>query len=142
MRVPVRPQFAVQFIAFLVAANGAYILASSLVEQIAGHRAAMLSDLAVDLPLLIGLSLVYLGALLRRRKRTAWVVTIMAYIFYLGTGLNQLLVRITLDEATFQEIVRNLVLPLAVLALLFLYEKQFIVKSDIQGFRLPPRSGC
>lgn len=131
--------FAVQFLGFLVAAHGAYILATSLLDQIAVHHGSMITDLTVDVPLLIGLSLLYLGALLRRRKRTAWLVTVMAYIFYLGVGVSQLLNKIGIHEADFREVVRGLLLPLVVLGLLFIFRREFVVKSDIQGFRFAAR---
>ncbi len=138
-QLSVRRQFAVQFLGLLVTVHGAYILATSLLDQIFDHRGAMLTDLTVDVPLLIGLSLIYLGALLRRRKRTAWLVTVLAYVFYLGTGLNQLLNRLHFHQASFEEIMRALVLPIVVLCLLWLFKDQFVVKSDIQGFRFAAR---
>jgi len=135
----VHRQFAVQFLATLVTANGAYILAASLLDQIAVHRGSRLSISAVDVPLLIGLSLLYLGTLLRRRKRTAWAVTIMAYIFYLGTNIEQLADRVNLHPLRFEELVRLLLLPVVVLALLFVFRREFVVKSDVQGFRFAAR---
>ena len=137
----VHQQFAVQFLAVLVAAQGAYILASSLLDQIGVHRGAMLTDLVVDVPLLIGLSLFYLAALLRRRKQTAWLVTVLAYTFYLGLGVSQLIDRVGAHdvELTPQVFIRVLLLPLVVLGLLVLFRREFVVKSDIQGFRFAAR---
>jgi phosphatidylglycerol lysyltransferase len=135
----VNRRFAVQFLGFLVAAHGAYILAVSLLDQIAVHHSTMLSDLSIDVPLLLGLSLMYLGALLRRRKRTAWLVTVMAYTFYLGIGVAQLLNRDSLHEVNAHGLVRVLLLPLVILCLLFIFQKDFIVRSDIQGFRFAAR---
>jgi phosphatidylglycerol lysyltransferase len=142
-QLSVRQEFAVQFLSLLVAADGVYILATSLLDQISVHRGgAMLNDLAVDVPLLIGLSLLYLGTLLRRRKRTAWLVTIMAYVFYLGTGVNRLVElaeRSSPHDISPQEVVRVVLLPVVILGLLLLFQKQFVVKSDIQGFRFAAR---
>jgi phosphatidylglycerol lysyltransferase len=138
-QLQVHRQFAVQFLGFLVAAHGTYILAVSLLDQLAVHRGTRLTDTAVDVPLLIGLSLLYLGALLRRRKRTAWLVTIAAYVFYLGTGVDQVMVRLNLHQLTFQDFVRLVLLPLFILGLLFLFQRDFVVKSDVQGFRFAAR---
>jgi phosphatidylglycerol lysyltransferase len=138
----VHKEFAVQFLGLLVAAHGGYILATSLLDQISVHRGAMLSDLTVDIPLLVGLSLLYLGALLRRRKRTAWLVTIMAYTFYLGTGISrysEMLERSGPHDISLQEITRIFILPIVILGLLLVFHKQFVVKSDIQGFRFAAR---
>lgn len=140
---PFRPSaatnLAVRCLGILVAAHGLYILAASLVDQVTAHRGTHLTDLAIDLPLLIGLSLVYLGGLLRRRKRTAWLVTIVAYAFYLGVSVTHLVERIGVHEATFQEWLRALILPGIIMALLFVFRGQYVVKSDIQGFRFAAR---
>src|SRR5665213_120777 len=138
-QLQVHRQFAVHFLSILVAANGAYILAAGLLDQIAVHHGSTLSDLSVDVPLLIGLSLLYLGALLRRRKRTAWLVTVMAYTFYLGIGVSQLLNRLMIHSVDGDQLIRRLLLPLVVLGLLFVFQKEFVVKSDIQGFRFAAR---
>lgn len=135
----VHQRFAVQFLGILVAAHGVYILATSLLDQVAVHHASTLTSLSLDIPLLIGLSLLYLGALLRRRKRTAWLVTIMAYVFYLGTSVAQILNHAAIHPPDRDDIIRHLLLPLVVLVLLFIFQKEFVVKSDIQGFRFAAR---
>lgn len=135
----VHQRFAVQFLAILVSLHGAYILATSLLDQIGAHHGSTLTRFSIDLPLLIGLSLLYLGALLRRRKRTAWLVTVMAYTFYLGTNAAQLLSRTSVHSLDRDDIIRRLLLPLVVLSLLFIFQKEFVVKSDIQGFRFAAR---
>jgi len=135
----VRRAFAVQFLSILVGVHGVYIIASSLVTQLGAHRGSHLNDLVVDVPLFIGLSLLYLGTLLRRRKRTAWLVAVTAYVFYLGLGINQLLRHLRLHNLNLDEAVRSLILPVAILILLFVLERAFIVKSDVQGFRFALR---
>lgn len=138
-QLSVHREFAVRFLSFLVAAHGVYILAASLLDQIAVHKGMRLSDLNVDLPLLIGLSLLYLGSLLRRRKRTAWIVTILAYTFYLGNSAAQAVNRFELRELSGQELARLLLLPLIILLLLLVFQRDFVVKSDIQSFRFAAR---
>jgi phosphatidylglycerol lysyltransferase len=128
-------QFAVQFLSILVGAHGVYILAETLLAQISVHRASHLTDLLVDLPLLIGLSVIYLSTLLKRRKRTAWLVTITAYAFYLGSGTTQLLLHIPLMRLSLLEVIRVILLPLVILGLLLIFHNEFVVRSDIQGFR-------
>lgn len=135
----IHQRFAVQLLSILVAAHGAYILAASLLDLIAAHRGSALTDLAVDVPLLVGLSLIYLGGLLRRRKRTAWLVTIMAYMFYLGTSVSQLLSHTAIHPLDRDDVIRHLLLPLVVLSLLLVFRRDFVVKSDIQGFRFAAR---
>jgi len=126
--------FAVRFLGILVALHGTYILAASLLDQLAVHRGTHLTDLTVDVPLLIGLSLIYLGGLLRRRKQTAWLVTVLAYVFYLCISVNHLFEHAEFHDITVQEVVRAVVLPVVILGLLVLYRKDFVVRSDTQGF--------
>lgn len=135
----VHRQFAVQFLVVLVSAHGVSILAVTLLALVTAHRGTRLNDLLVDVPLLVGVSLLYLGSMLRRRKRTAWLVTVLAYAFYLGISVAQLIGRIHLGEVDAEELSRALLLPLAVLSLLLYFQKEFVVKSDIQGFRFAAR---
>lgn len=116
-----------------------YIIANTLLDQLAVHHGSHLTDLLIDLPLLIGLSLLYLSTLLRRRKRTAWLVTVAAYTFYLGNSVTQVLGRASLHDLDNGVVLRIVIVPAIVLGLLILFEKEFVVKSDIQGFRQAAR---
>jgi len=138
-QLSVHRRFAVMFLGLLVAAHGTYILAVGLLDQIAVHRGSRLSITTVDVPLLIGVSLIYLGALLRRRKRTAWVVTVAAYLFYLGVSVDQLADHLSAHTLYAHELVRLLVLPSIILGLLVMFQNEFVVKSDIRGFRFAAR---
>jgi len=126
-------------IAILVAVNGLYILTSTLVEQIAAHRGTHLTDLQVDLPLLLGLSVLYLSTLLRRRKRTAWLVTIMAYAFYFGVGITQVFSHTYAHEIRLHILLRVVVFPIIIIGLLIAFQHEFVVKSDIRGFGVAAR---
>lgn len=135
-QVHVHRIFAVQFLSLLVAAHAIFILAETLLEQLAVHRGSSpLSDIVVDIPLLIGLGLLYLATLLRRRKRKAWQVTLLAYVFYLGLTVSQVVMRAAIHDVDGLEIIRSIVLPTVVIALLLLFQQEFTVKSDQQGFR-------
>ena len=87
----VNRHFAVPFVSIVVGAHGFFILATTLLEQLSVRRGSPLTAIVIDLPLLIGLSLIYLSTQLRRHKRTAWLVTVLAYSFYLGIGVAALL---------------------------------------------------
>lgn len=137
---PFQSSHAAGLISILVGVNGLYILTSTLVEQVAVHRGSHLSDLLVDLPLLLGLSVLYLSTLLRRRKRTAWVVTVLAYAFYFAFGMVQLLARSSLTHETHVHLLlRVIIFPCIIVALLIGFQKEFVVKSDIQGFGVAAR---
>jgi phosphatidylglycerol lysyltransferase len=136
-----RRNTAVSGISLLVAAYGIYVLAETLFELLMHHHRHFnrsLTDLNLDITLLLGVSVIYLASLLRRRKRTAWTVTILAYTFYLGLGLAQLLNpsnRFSFNHHPLMPLIRVLIFPLVILALLYLYRNEFIVKSDIRAFR-------
>jgi phosphatidylglycerol lysyltransferase len=134
-----RRRLLVPLLGTIVSLHGIYILASTLLVQIGSHRIARLSELTVDVPLLIGLSLLYLGALLRRRKRTAWLVTVIAYAFYLGLGMAQIANHDHLYDNWQHIILKQLVLPLILLGLLFIFQDEYVVKSDIRGFGFAAR---
>jgi phosphatidylglycerol lysyltransferase len=125
----------------LVAVYGLYIIADTLINNIVRHHHHQyhITSLTIDLPLLIGLSVIYLGILLRRRKRTAWLVTIMAYTFYLGYGVSMIASRIGDHSYLWSEIIRVLVLPIIIILLLIKLRQQFVVKSDTQSFRFALR---
>jgi hypothetical protein len=129
-------RFAVRMVSFVVGVNGLFIVIESLLDQIAAHHDTRLNDIAVDLPLLIGFSLIYLSTLLLRRKQTAWFVSILAYVFYFGNSLATL---IDIDDLHHhihsQFIIRLFLLPLAVVILLYVFRHEFVVRSDVQGFR-------
>jgi phosphatidylglycerol lysyltransferase len=132
-------RYSALLIGILVGLNGIYILASTLIEQIAAHRGSHLTNIQIDLPLLLGLSVIYLSTLLRRRKRTAWLVTIMAYLLYLGVGITQLLSRTSMHEIHVHIILRVIVFPCIIVALLIAFQHEFVVKSDIRGFGVAAR---
>lgn len=132
--------FGVQFISLLVAAHGVFILATSLITQSGVHHNIRISSLILYLPLLIGITLLYLSTQLRSHKQTAWLVTLLAYSLYIGIGLANLGMKSNFDDTlgNFQ-IIRLFVLPASILLLLLIKRKQFVVHSDIQSFRLAVR---
>jgi phosphatidylglycerol lysyltransferase len=134
-------QLVVTLTSLLVAVYGLYIIAITLLVNIVRHHHHHdhITSLTVDLPLLVGLSVVYLSTLLRRRKRTAWIVTIMAYAFYLSYGVLMLISRINNVHYIWIEVIRSLVLPLIIISLLIMLRREFVVKSDTQSFRFALR---
>lgn len=79
--------------------------------------------------------MVYLASLLRRRKQTAWYVTVAAYIFYFGLNLPHLITAISYDIVRPIMVIGDLALPISVLVLLAVTRNDFVVKSDQRGFR-------
>jgi phosphatidylglycerol lysyltransferase len=135
----IRRQFGVQFVSIVVAAHGFVIIATTLLDQAVMRHNVRITTLLVDLPLLIGMSLLYLSTLLLRRKRTAWLVTVLAYSFYLGLGISNLIAEVGFDDLNLLRLIRVAVLPALILVLLFVLQPYFVVKSDTQGFRVAAR---
>ncbi len=128
--------FVARFISLLVGAHGLFILAISLLDQLTIHHGLhQVNDLIIDVPLILGISLLYLSSLLQRRKYTAWLVTLLAYVFFLGLSLAPLLNDISQHHLTLVAMVRSVVLPITVLTLLVIFRNDFVVRSDQQGFR-------
>src|SRR5579863_2611342 len=89
-----------------------------------------------SLPILAGLTLLYLSSLLARRKQTAWAVALPLYGFVLGLNLMRLLLLTNHHHhISILELVRSFLLPLLIMAALFYYRREFTVKSDLAGFR-------
>jgi phosphatidylglycerol lysyltransferase len=127
--------FGPQFTALIVMFHGIFIISDSLLAQLSDRRLTRLTGLSIDISLAIGLSLIYLSVLLRRRKRTAWFATALAYTFYLGVNLEGLTDLIGSHHLSLIAIFRALILPAAILLTLILNHKKYIVQSDRQGFQ-------
>ncbi len=129
-------RFAARLISLLVGLHGLFLLATVLLGQFEVHRGSrLISSIVIDVPLLIGVSLMYLGSLLSRRKRTAWYVSIVAYLLYLIIGIAASHRLFADHHMGVLFIVRGLVLPSVILILLYLFRREFVVKSDPRGFR-------
>src|SRR5437660_4868549 len=121
------------WIGLLVAAHGILLIADTLMAQL-GIRSFPRHihdvDIVIDLPLLLGLALLYVSVLLVRRKRNAWVFAVVFYVFLLGLNTESWLAgRMILRHNPL-----TLLLPLAILSILWLSRKAFIVRSDLRTF--------
>ena len=129
-------RFAARLISLLVGLHGLFLLATVLLGQFEVHHGSrLLSSIVIDVPLLIGVSLMYLGSLLRRRKQTAWYVSIVAYLLYLTVGIAASHRLFANHHMGVLFIVRGIILPSVILVLLFLFRHEFVVQSDPRGFR-------
>ena len=132
--------FGVQLISTIVAGHGLFILATSLIFETNVRHNLRLSSLLLYLPLLLGFTLLYLAAQLRSHKQTAWVVTLIAYSLYIGLSLSNLGFKAGFEDTLAKmQLVRLFILPALILILLYIYRKQFVVRSDIQSFGLAAR---
>ncbi|HEY1645994.1 MAG TPA: phosphatidylglycerol lysyltransferase domain-containing protein [Candidatus Saccharimonadales bacterium] len=107
-----------------------------MLDQLIVHRHLRINDLSLDITLGIGLSLIYLSSLLTRRKRTAFIVTAVAYAFYLGANIEGLTDILGGGRHLhWFTILRALILPIAILLLLLINHRKFVVRSDAQSFQ-------
>ena len=80
-------------VAYIVALDGLIIIADNLFRDLNirnVHHLLKTSGVLINLPILFGLTLIYLSTLLRRYKRTAWGATVLVYAFMLGINAVQL----------------------------------------------------
>ncbi len=131
---------AISTISILVAGYGVYVLAETLFETLLrhnGHYNRGLIDLKLDISILLGVSVIYLSSLLRRRKRTAWLVTIIASIVYTALSALQVISgheKFILMRHPVLPLLRIVIFPVSILSLLYIYRREFVVKSDLKSF--------
>lgn len=130
-------QLILQLITIGVIGNGLVIIALTLLGQLRMHSIHAVDDTIVSLPLISGLTLVYLGTLLHRRKKAAWAVVVPLYTFILGFNITQYLNNENLH--TPWVFARSIFLPLSVVAALVVFRKVFTVKSAVQNFSISLR---
>ncbi|HEU4966904.1 MAG TPA: hypothetical protein VFT53_05510, partial [Candidatus Saccharimonadales bacterium] len=122
-------------LAALVALHGVLIIVDTLFSQFDAHLLARrLPDLSIviELPLLLGLVLLYLSLSLRRRKWSAWVFASGVYMFLLGLNASSLLHGSHWNIHAVRIV--GLVAPLLILALLWFTRRDYVVRSDTRTF--------
>ena len=122
-----------RLIAFIVLTYGLAIVAGSLLRQIRSHGGHDIDTAVITLPLIIGLSYLYLASLLLRRKYNAWITATALSVLTLALNIWQLF-RPLHSERMSTGILR-VVLPVLILLLLVLSRPAFRVRSDVRSFR-------
>ncbi len=138
----VRKKFILRIVAFGVLANGILIVAGVLASHLAVFRHIARGDSPESIDIIIGISFIYLSTLVVRRKQIAWAITMMLYAFLLGVNIARLLAVPSMVEFGEAHFLRSIVVPLAVLASLAYYRREFTVRSDIRNFALSLRFIC
>src|SRR5690348_11313167 len=123
------------WVAVLIATHGVVIIADTLLGQFdirrLYHREAAL-NLVIDVPLLLGLTLLYISLSLRRRKRTAWAFALIVYAFLLGLNVGDSL--FALHTNGFHAHFTAVLLGPVMLGILWFSRRDFVVRSDAQTF--------
>ncbi len=135
LRLRIQPNQIVVLVSFFVGIYGLFIIATTLLDQFLIHRFHFLNSFVIDAHLLFGIGFVYLSLLLARRKRTAFLLGLGAFIFLLGEGTTELLNRPDDSKISTLILIRYLVIPAIILICLLLSRGEFKVKSDTQAFK-------
>jgi phosphatidylglycerol lysyltransferase len=138
---------AVDVIAYAVALGGALIIASSLPVAGVFHRIHVnFTIIGPTINLLLGLGLLYLSVHIRRRKQTAWILSVAILSILVLIGLERLAPagRAQFSDVSklhvfVQRILIGILVPFLILTGLAIYRDQFTVKSDIRSFALSMR---
>jgi phosphatidylglycerol lysyltransferase len=136
---PRHEQLILQLITLAVIGNGLLIIAGTLLAQLRLRGFHALNDTIVSLPLLSGLTLLYIGTLLHRRKRAAWAVAVPVYTFILFFNILQYDDFMALHRHPLAYFLRSILIPVAVVAALIYFRQVFTVKSAIQNFSISVR---
>lgn len=124
----------VQILAFTVITYGLIIIAGSLIKQQHIHTAGRdIGDLFVAVPLIIGLTFIYLGSLLARRKHNAWIATLALFIFVLGLNLSQAIHPRPGFDFTSADALRGILVPSLITVGLLVARESFRVQSDMRS---------
>jgi phosphatidylglycerol lysyltransferase len=137
-RLPItaKPPLPVRLVTILVFLNGLVILLDSLWRyhhlRGTGHPNAVL----VSIPVLLGMSLIYLSTLLQRRKRAAWLVVLPFYLLIITLHIGQIFLVVherpmhQLYLTQYSLIFQDLLVPLAAVLALLYYRDFFRARSS------------
>ncbi len=128
--------FKIKFLAIVVALNGLLLLDSSLKINIHSINHLVISRLYFSLPILIGISLVYLSIQLLRAKKTAWFTSITFYLIYLVISLHNLILHRLIHENLPIFWIKSIFIPALIISLLIIWRQNYRVKSDITGIKI------
>jgi phosphatidylglycerol lysyltransferase len=116
---------------------GLLVILNTLGRQLRIHHLRDIDGLFLTVPVFIGMSYIYLGTLLLRRKYTAWLVMIVLLAFTLLFDLSALAThahfRLFTDYGL--DAVLRLVVTASITVLLLTARPVFRARSDMVGFR-------
>ncbi|MEI9913906.1 MAG: hypothetical protein WDN66_02785 [Candidatus Saccharibacteria bacterium] len=132
--------FGPRLVSILVLCNGIFIVVFSLIGQVVmrhhAHDFIRPNDYSLYINLGLGLTIIYLSSLLSRRKRSAFIITAVAYAFYFGANIEGLTdILQSRHHLGLVTVIRAIILPLVILFLLAINRHKYVVKSDSQGFQ-------
>jgi len=140
-RLPItaKPPLAVRLVALLVFLNGIVILLDNLLRELHIRALSPADGFLVSIPILLGLTLIFLSTLLLRRKRAAWLVIIPFYALIIGLHLGRTLVVVRDREFEPLFMAQDFIVPLVAIAALIYYRDLFRAKSSLRNLGLALR---
>ncbi len=143
MELPSRAHRYARLVAWVVTVYGLATMASALLHELEVREHHTPNELFLTLPVVIGMSYLYLGALLFRLKYNAWLTAVvLSAVTVLLNGLA--FIDRHLDQTLVHPVESGLRVAVPLLLLLLLYASQdvFRVRSDRRGFRLAIRTSA
>lgn len=131
-------------LAYGIVAHGLLMLAANLGRELGvggGHTVRIkVLQLVFSIPIILALTLLYVGVYIRRRKRTAWLTAIVLYSLLMAVALVQLnLLYLRGHLVSIESLLPNIVLPLTIIGGLVWYRDEFTVRSDLRSFAVSLR---
>lgn len=132
---------AATIISYIVAIHGFVIIVTPLLFiSIAQHTVHFYPGRFVfEAQLLLALALIYLSLLLHKRKRTAWLVTIVVYTALAATSLLHIVQARVPEVQIAIGAIRDIAVPALIIGGLVLSRRLFTVRSDIRAFAVSAR---
>jgi phosphatidylglycerol lysyltransferase len=131
--------FSLWLVSTLVMLNGILLILDTLAEQLRIRGFGRANGFIVSVPLLVGLTLVYLSMLLRRRKRAAFLVVIPFYVVIFGLNVGQVAVFVMEHRLYPLAFIRTILVPLFTVSVLLYYHREFTVRSGVNTFPIALR---
>lgn len=135
----IRHKFVMQLIAFGVFANGFLLVTNTLFNSLYTHS-RQLTSLVASIPLLLGLSLIYLATLINRKKRTAYLLVMPLYGLIFAINIVELVVFSSNRDIGLSQLIRSFIIPIFIAGGLYKYKDEYKVRSDIQSLTLAIRT--
>ncbi|HUD05552.1 MAG TPA: phosphatidylglycerol lysyltransferase domain-containing protein [Candidatus Saccharimonadales bacterium] len=121
---------------FSVAINGILLITATLLDEIIlRHHIHPATKTIFGLPLIEGLTLLYLSFFLLRRKRKALYFGIPAYLLILLINIIELFAIDNGHRQIIEFLLRGVVFPMIIIGGLLYYHEDFTVRSDTQSFK-------
>jgi phosphatidylglycerol lysyltransferase len=133
-KIELHSKYVLKLVILAVALNGLLLISGTLMGLLVFRHRSHPSQTIQTIHILAGLTLLYLSFLLSRRKKTALLLSIPVYTFILGLGISELSLLTGGSHFAIVTLSREILFPIAVVAGLVYYRREFIVRSDLESF--------